>query len=138
MDFSSRSESARDRYPGPDPGDEGDSIHARAGAARPLAWKGTSDLIQLAWAKPRRGLFLVLDHWSGLGALVVSLLAMGMRLILISAESDPSARQSLEATFHHQVVFRKVEHLSAEVLRPVLARREYRSGEALENPKRLS
>ena len=40
-------------------------------AAAPAAWRGTSDLPQLPWSCPCRGLVLVVDFWAGLEGLGV-------------------------------------------------------------------
>ena len=48
-------------------------------AAKQLAWKGQGELPQLPWAQPYKGLVLVIDMWSGIGGLLVVLLALGVR-----------------------------------------------------------
>ena len=45
-------------------------VTARLTAAKPVSWRGRSDLPQYPWAKPFRGTWLVVDFWAGGGVSV--------------------------------------------------------------------
>ena len=44
-------------------------------AAKQVTWRGQGELPQLPWRQPAQGLVLVVDLWSGVGGLLVALLA---------------------------------------------------------------
>ena len=46
-------------------------------AAKPVVWKGLSDLLQVPWACSLKGTWLVLDLWSGAAGLCMMLLQLG-------------------------------------------------------------
>ena len=53
-------------------------------------------MLQLPWPTPCQGLVLVVDIWSGLAGLLVTLLALWVRFIAISAEVDPHLATAVE------------------------------------------
>ena len=65
-----------------------EGLGGRLAAAKPVAWKGRGELLQLPWPTPCSGLVLVVDLWSGLAGLLVALLALGVRFVAITAEMD--------------------------------------------------
>ena len=94
-------------------------------AAKQVTWRGQGELPQMPWSQPHQGLVLVIDLWSGIGGLLVALLALGIRCIALSAEQSDTLRSSVHAHFPHVVHVRSVEELSGEMLRPVLRRRAF-------------
>ena len=97
-------------------------------AARPLSWKGGSDLPQLPWAAQCSGLVLVIDLWAGLGGLLISLLALGIRCIVLSAEQDADLRNMKTRLFPNLVEISSVESIHAEMLQKVMKRRSFAAG----------
>ena len=79
----------------------------------------------MPWSQPQPGLVLVIDLWSGIGGLLVALLALGVRCIALSAEQCDDLRSSVHAHFPHVVHVKSVEELRGEMLRPVLRRRAF-------------
>ena len=59
--------------------------------AKPVVWRGRSDLPQVTWARTTKGCWLVLDLWSGVGGLPMVLLQAGWHFYCLSAEMDPEA-----------------------------------------------
>ena len=72
-------------------------------AAKPLAWRGGSELPQLPWPCPCSGLVLVIDLWSGLGGLLVAVLSLGIRCIAVSAEKHFAFRIAKRKRFPNLV-----------------------------------
>ena len=79
----------------------------------------------MPWSQPHQGLVLVIDLWSGIGGLLVALLALGVRCIALSAEQSDTLRSSVHQHFPHVVHVKSVEELRGEMLRPVLSRRAF-------------
>ena len=94
-------------------------------AARPLTWRGQGELPQLPWPQPHKGLVLVIDMWSGIGGLLVALLALGIRCVAISAEQDEEILPSVKQHFPNVVHVPSVEQLRGEDFVPVLRRRAF-------------
>ena len=94
-------------------------------AAKQVTWRGQSELPQMPWPMPRPGLVLVVDMWSGIGGLLVALLALGVRCIAVSAEQDATILPSVQQHFPHVVHTETVESLKGEDFLPVLRRREF-------------
>ena len=94
-------------------------------AARPLAWRGAADLPQFPYPLPVQGLVMVLDLWSGIGGLLLALLALGVRCVAVSAELDADLRQAKQAAFANLVVVSDVAELSPEMLAKVMGRRTF-------------
>ena len=101
------------------------SLADRLYAARPLAWRGAADLPQFPYPLPVQGLVMVLDLWSGVGGLLVALLALGIRCVVISAELDADLRQAKQAAFANLVAVSDVAELSPEMLAKVMRRRSF-------------
>ena len=62
-------------------GTGGEGLAERLYAAKPIVWRGQSELPQLPWEQPQQGLLLVIDLWSGIGGLLVALMALGIRCV---------------------------------------------------------
>ena len=69
-----------------------EDVALRLYSAAPVCWRGDSDLPQVPWTCPVHGLVLILDLWSGIGGLIFSALALGIRCVVLSAEVDPDLR----------------------------------------------
>ena len=93
--------------------------------AKPIAWRGRSELPQFPWPHDQQGLYLVLDLWSGLGGLLVGLLALGIRCIAVSAEQDTTLHAAASSSFPNLVIVKKVEDLRGQDFRQVLERRNF-------------
>ena len=73
-----------------------DAIAERLAAAKPVTWKGRGELPQFSFGKQLTpGLLLVLDFWSGLAGTVISLLSLGVRVVVLSCESEPHLREAV-------------------------------------------
>ena len=72
---------------------EDDGISSRLTAAKPVSWRGRGDLIQMTWAQPPKGTFLVIELWAGVSGLAVAMLALGMTFYGAAAEMDPVASE---------------------------------------------
>ena len=72
-------------------------------AAKPVTWRGQGDLPQFPWAKPFKGTWLVVDLWSGIGGLLVALLAMGVHFYAVAAEMDDEAAHCTQVVMPHVV-----------------------------------
>ena len=92
-------------------------------AAPPTTWRGTSDLPQLPWPCPCRGLVLIIDLWSGIGGLVFAALALGLRCVVLSAEMDPDLQEAKRKYFPNLVVVSQVEDICVGMLKKFMARR---------------
>ena len=95
-------------------------------AAKPVTWRGQGDLPQFPWAKPFKGTWLVVDLWSGIGGLLVALLAMGVHFYAVAAEMDDDAAHCTQAVMPHVVPVSRVEDLRAVDFIPMLVRRAFR------------
>ena len=92
-------------------------------AAKPVQWRGCGELLQLPWSVAVRGLFLVIDLWSGFGGLIYTLLSLGLRIIVVSAETDPVARAAASSVFPHVIHVDLVESLHVGLFLPFFKRR---------------
>ena len=95
-------------------------------AARPVTWRGRGDLLQVPWAKAAKGRWLVIDLWSGISGLCVTLLSLGLHFHCIAAEWDESAVQCARHCFPSVVHVPLVEHITVETIVPYLKRRQIR------------
>ena len=95
-------------------------------AARPVTWRGRGDLLQVPWAKAAKGRWLVIDLWSGISGVCVTLLSLGLHFHCIAAESDESAVQCARHCFPSVVHVPLVEHITVETIVPYLKRRQIR------------
>ena len=66
--------------PGPVLGGGPRPLAERLAAAKHARWVGDTELTQLQWTSPVRGLVVVIDLWSGHGGTILSLLAIGRPL----------------------------------------------------------
>lgn len=66
----------------------------------------------------------MVDLWAGIGGLCLALLALGVHIYAISAESDPDARAASQATMPNLVHIDSVEAIQGVDLRPFLQRRQ--------------
>lgn len=95
-------------------------------ACKPVTWRGRGDLLQLSWAKPLSGCWLVIDLWSGIGGLPIALLSMGVHFYCLAAESDPDARQACQQCLPHVVHVSDVADVRASDFVEFLKRRRPR------------
>ena len=79
----------------------------------------------MPWHQPIHGLVLVVDLWSGIGGLLVALLALGVRCIALAAEQQENLQATVKMHFPHVVHATSVEDLKAEIFLPVLHRRKF-------------
>lgn len=93
-------------------------------AARPLVWRGGGDLLQLPWQALRPGLLVVLDLWSGYAGLPMALLALGQRVVALSAEMGEGARSVAEANAPNILHTPRVGQVSSTLLLPLSRRRQ--------------
>ena len=93
--------------------------------AKQITWRGQSELPQMPWPQARQGLVLVIDLWSGIGGLLIALLALGVRCIAVSAESQGNLWPAVQKHFPHLVHVDSVEALKGEAFLPVLKRRQF-------------
>jgi hypothetical protein len=98
-------------------------IAAKLAAAKPVSWRGRGDLPQLPWACPQRGLFLLVDLWSGIGGAIVCLLSMGVRFICLAAEENHDAVACVRRGFPDVVHIPRVEDVCVEMFVEVAKRR---------------
>ena len=80
---------------------------------------------QMPWPQARQGLVLVIDLWSGIGGLLIALLALGVRCIAVSAESQSCLLPAVQKHFPHVVHANSVEALRGVDFLPVLRRRQF-------------
>lgn len=104
-----------------------DDMASRLAAARPVTWRGKGDLLQLPWAVPPKGCFLLVELWSGMSGLAIAMLAVGMHFYGAAAECDPVARRCAQAVMPHLVHYEKVEAVRASDFVPLLRRRRPRA-----------
>ena len=102
------------------------SLAARLLAARPVTWRGTGELLQVPWGSACKGPWLVLDLWAGYSGLCISLLSIGLHFYAIAAERDPVARQCAANCMPSIVHTSEVEHISADILLPIIKKRPIR------------
>ena len=101
------------------------AIAARLAAARPVVWKGQGELLQLPWPAEAKGLWLVVDLWSGCGGLIFALLSLGVRFIALCAERDECASACSRAVFPNCVQTTRVEDVTVDLFDNVAARRNF-------------
>ena len=103
------------------------NIAAKLLAAKPVRWAGRGELLQLPWKPEIRGTVLVIDLWSGVSTLLVSLLALGVNCIALCAENaaDGEVQRLAARAFPQAVEIQDVEEVHPEMFRPVLQRRQF-------------
>lgn len=102
------------------------SLEKQLYAAKPVTWRGRGDLLQCPWTVPLHGTWLVIDLWSGIGGLPMSLLSIGVNFYCVSAESDPLARETCQQVMPNIVHVEDVKHVQAKDFRMLLVRRRPR------------
>ena len=94
--------------------------------AKPIVWRGRSDLPQAPWVRPTKGCWLVIDLWSGIGGLPMALLQAGWHFYCLSAEMDEEAATVASQAMPNIVHISRVEDIPAQALVPFLRRRRPR------------
>ena len=96
-----------------------------------LSWRQPSrspgaatELPQLPRRAPCPGLVLIIDMWSGLGGLLVAALALGLRCIAISAETDQALCDAKRRLFPNLVDIPSTELLGVGIFDKIFARRK--------------
>ena len=92
-------------------------------ASKHISWRGPGELMQLPWATAVKGLVLVLDLWAGFSGALVALLALGVRVVALAAESNADARAVASRNFPGLVHVEWVESVQARDIRAMLQRR---------------
>ena len=99
-------------------------IAAALSAAKPIQWRGQGELLQLPFRLPHRGLWLVIDMWSGMSGLLFALLSLGLRFVAIAAESDLEARSVSSSCFPNLIHVNDVQQLTSSMFHDLCIRRE--------------
>ena len=116
-------------------------------AAKAVLWRGSGDLPQRgSWPELGRGLWIVLDFWSGMGSLLIGLCSLGVRCICVSAESDKMAQSCIGHGFPNTVIISDVHSFDVRMLDKLFERRQIAAvligggspcqGNTSQNPKR--
>ena len=100
------------------------TLSSSLSSSKPLSWRGLGELPQWRWRPKVYGLVAVLDLWAGFSGALIALLALGIRVVAVAAESSPQAVQVARANFPNLIHIEWVESVTADVLRPLLARRK--------------
>ena len=101
------------------------SLGARLEAAKPTEWCRTGDIIQLPWEPAARGLILLIELWPGLGCTLFALLSLGFRVVTLAYEASSEAKEVFLANFPQSICAPSIASISAEVLAPVVAKRDF-------------
>ena len=80
-------------------------------AAKPVVWKGRSDLPQVSWASSLKGTWLVVDMWAGASGLCMMLLQLGAHFYAVSAEPDAEAVAVTQSNMLNIVHVARVEKI---------------------------
>ena len=116
-------------------------------AAKAVLWRGSGDLPQRgSWPELGRGLWIVLDFWSGMGSLLIGLCSLGVRCICVRAESDEMAKRCIGHGFPNTVIISDVHSFDVRMLDKLFERRQIAAvligggsrcqGNTSQNPKR--
>ena len=95
-------------------------------AARPVTWRGAGELLQVSWATPPKGAWLVVDMWAGFSGLCIALLSLGFHFYAIAAECEEEARRCASAVMPSIVHTSDVCDVTAEVLLAIIRKRRMR------------
>jgi hypothetical protein len=105
--------------------DKTDQVADLLAAAKPTLWRGRGDLPQRAWPILRRGLWLVIDLWGGIASTVIAMASLGIRMIALTAEKEPTASACARYGFPSLVHVQKVEQVTGALFAKVIARRKF-------------
>ena len=100
------------------------NISSRLAAAKPVRWIGQGELPSLPWQLPIRGLVLVLDLWGGVSATTLTLLAPGLRCIVLTADIDQDAAALADRNFSCLVRCPRVELITADMFSELCSKRD--------------
>ena len=67
----------------------------------------------------------MIDLWAGIGGLILATAALGMRCVVLAAESDMDLRTAKGKLFPNLVEIDHVESISVRMLEKVMARRTF-------------
>ena len=95
----------------------------RLAAAKPAHWRGRGELISLPWTPPLPGPILLIDLWSGYSGAAIALLAMGVKIYVLAAESNPDVVKMADAAIDQMVHVGAVELINAQMVRGIMERR---------------
>jgi hypothetical protein len=101
-------------------------LASRIETAKSVVWRGRGELLQLPWPGRPSGLWLVIDLWSGFAGAVLALLALGVRCIVVAAESSLKVAHAARVNFPNIVHVESVEAIRAVDFIPVLRRRRFK------------
>jgi hypothetical protein len=102
-----------------------EALADRLAAAKSILWRGKGELPQRHWPQERRGLWLIIDLWSGIASLCVALAALNVRAIVLRTESDPVANECGRVGFPNAVCLWKTEQIHAHLFLKVFKRRSF-------------
>ena len=92
-------------------------------ACKAILWRGSGELPQRAWPELSRGLWVIIDLWSGVGTLLAGACALGIRAIAICAECDPMASACIAHGFPNAIILKDVNAFRADMLDKLAKRR---------------
>ena len=102
--------------------DSTENIANLLAAAKPVIWRGRGELPQRPWKQLRFGLWLVIDLWGGLSTLPMMLLALGIRIIVFSAEGADLPSKCTARAFPNIVRVSSVEEVCAPMFAKLATR----------------
>ena len=88
---------------------------------RAMQWSGNSPLPQIVSGTPHLGHLLVISLFTGIGSLLVSLLALGVRCSVVVVESDDLCRHISHSCFRFLSQLPEVEDITEEFLDSVFS-----------------
>ena len=100
------------------------NISSRLAAAKPVRWIGQGELPSLPWQLPIRGLVLVLDLWGGVSATTLTLLALGLRCVVLTTDIDRDAAALADRNFSCIVRCPRVELITADMFSELCSKRD--------------
>ena len=99
------------------------SIDKQLASSKAVSWRGPGELIQPPWSLSISCLALVLDLWSGFSGAVIALLALGVRVVALAADSNADARHVASQNMPGLIHVEWVESVSSGSIRGLLQRR---------------
>ena len=103
------------------------SVAQLLATAKSCCWRGSGELPQLATHEMPKGLFVLVDLWSGFAGAALALMALGVRCIVLSAECDAIARRCAESVMPNIVHVKSVEEVNAAMFKLVVQRRDIKA-----------